>query len=80
MGKYKRTPESLEKLRTNRKNKGCGLSNGMASEENRKKVSQSKVGRKIYINEDGIKKYCIPGTEPAGFLSDRRKYVYYEIV
>jgi len=66
---YERTEIILDKLRKNRKGKGTGKNNAMAKEENRRKVGLSKIGRKKYINPISLeKKYCIPGTQPEGFV------------
>lgn len=63
------TQESIEKLKVNRKGKGVGDTNAMAKEENRNKVRDSKIGRKLYINPETLeRKYCIPGNEPEGFI------------
>lgn len=71
---YERTPESIEKQKQNRKGKGCGENNGMSKEEHRKKVSLSKIGRKKYINPNTlVKKYCFPGTEPAGYIISKKQ-------
>jgi hypothetical protein len=45
----------------NRKGKGTGSNNAMASEENRKKVSLSKIGR-VALYKDGKRKMAKPGT------------------
>lgn len=65
---YERTKELNEKISISRKGKGCGENNSMSKIENRKKVSDSKIGRKKYINPiTNTGKYCFPGTEPEGF-------------
>lgn len=66
---YKRTEENIQNLKNSRIGKGIGERNSMSKEENRIKVSQSKKGRKKYINiETKESKYCFPGTEPEGFI------------
>ena len=68
-GKYKRTKEHIAKMKESRKGKGTGENNSMSKQENREKVSLSKVGRKRYYNHDKSEfKYCIPGTQPAGWV------------
>ena len=52
--------ETKEKVSKNRKGKGTGERNAMANEENRKKVSQSKIGRKRVYQPDGSFKYLYP--------------------
>ena len=32
------------------------------------KMRTALIGRKMYINKLGQKKFCFPGTEPAGFI------------
>lgn len=51
--KVKRTQEHCTKISLSRQGKGTGDRNSMALEENRKKVSQSKIGRKRFYREDG---------------------------
>ena len=59
----------IDKIRISRIGKGMGERNSMANLENRKKVAQSKIGRKKYINiETKSGKYCYPGTEPDGYI------------
>lgn len=61
MGKYTRTDRILMLQSENRKGKGTGVSNAMASVENRAKVSASKVGKKrFYHKETGIAKMMFP--------------------
>jgi len=45
--------ETKQKISKSRKGKGSGSSNAMATEENRKKVAVSKIGRKRIYREDG---------------------------
>ncbi len=52
--------ETKEKVSKNRKGKGIGERNAMSNEENRKKVSQSKIGRKRVYQPDGSFKYLYP--------------------
>ena len=52
--------ETKDKVSKNRKGKGTGERNAMANEENRKKVSQSKIGRKRVYQPDGSFKYLFP--------------------
>lgn len=52
--------ETKEKVSKNRKGKGTGERNAMSNEENRKKVSQSKIGRKRVYQPDGSFKYLFP--------------------
>lgn len=66
---YKRTEQTNKNISEGRKGKCLGENNAMAKEENRKKVGESKIGRKKYINpetKDG--KYCFPGKEPEGYI------------
>lgn len=58
----KRSKEEIEKIKKTKKERGCGLGerNAMAKEENRKKVSQSKIGRKRVYQPDGSFKYLFP--------------------
>lgn len=49
-GKYIRTPEIIEKFRTNRMGKGMGDANGMKQPEAREKIRQSRLGKKKFIN------------------------------
>jgi group I intron endonuclease len=64
----KPSKETVEKQKQSRTGKGMGERNSMADPENRKKVSESKIGRKKYINIELNKfKYCFPGTEPEGY-------------
>jgi hypothetical protein len=56
-------PQSTEhknNISKNRKGKGTGEENAMSKEENRKKVAQSKVGRKRVYQPDGSFKYLFP--------------------
>jgi stalled ribosome alternative rescue factor ArfA len=52
--------ETKQKVSRNRKGKGTGERNAMSNEENRKKVSQSKIGRKRVYQPDGSFKYIFP--------------------
>lgn len=52
--------EHKKNISINRKDKGTGERNAMANEENRKKVSQSKIGRKRVYQPDGSFKYLYP--------------------
>lgn len=66
---YERTEETNANISKGRKGKGLGEKNSMSNEENRRKVGLSKIGRKKYINYfTGNCKYCVPGTEPEGFV------------
>jgi group I intron endonuclease len=58
----KRSKEEIEKIKKTKKERGCGLGekNAMSNEENRKKVSQSKIGRKRVYQPDGSFKYLYP--------------------
>jgi len=70
---YERTEEILNKFRLSRKGKGTGKNNSMAKEENRKKVSESKIGKKLYINPITLeRKYYFPGNDPEGFVIIKR--------
>ena len=51
-----------EKISINRKGKAIGQNNAMAKVENRKKVSQSKIGRKA-LYKDGKKKLVLPNSD-----------------
>jgi hypothetical protein len=56
-------PQSIEhknNISKNRKGKGTGEENAMSKEENRKKVAQSKIGRKRVYQPDGSFKYLFP--------------------
>ena len=55
-----RTEEHKENISKNRKGKGTGERNAMADPENRKKISQSKTGRKRVYQPDGSFKYLFP--------------------
>ena len=52
--------EHKKNISKNRKGKGTGENNAMAKEENRKKVSESKIGRKRAYQPDGSFKYLFP--------------------
>lgn len=52
----KNSQEHIENFRAARIGKGTGERNSMASEENRKKVSESKIGRKAVFSKDGSKR------------------------
>ena len=56
----KKKPESVTKMKANRKGKGTGKNNAMANPEHRAKVSASKVGRKRVYQPDGSFKYLFP--------------------
>lgn len=58
----KRSKEEIEKIKKTKKERGCGIGerNAMANEENRKKVAQSKIGRKRVYQPDGSFKYLFP--------------------
>jgi group I intron endonuclease len=61
MGKYERSKETRKKLSDSRKGKFLGKDNPMSSEENRKKVGESKIGRKkMYSPEKTEAKYIKP--------------------
>lgn len=56
-------PQSIEhkkNISKSRKGKGTGERNSMANEDNRRKVSQSKIGRKRVYQPDGSFKYLLP--------------------
>ena len=55
-----RTKEHCNNIKIARKGKGMGERNAMSNEENRKKVSQSKIGRKRVYQPDGSFKYLYP--------------------
>jgi hypothetical protein len=57
---YKKTEKHRENISTNRKGKALGNRNSMSSEENRKKVSDSKIGRKLVVMPDGTRRYIKP--------------------
>lgn len=68
VGKWPRTEEQRKNLSLARIGINTGDKNAMSKLENRDKVSKSKIGRKRFYNKDKTEfKYCIPGTEPAGF-------------
>jgi len=56
----KRSEETKAKLSKNRKGKGTGKNNAMANPENRKKVSDSKRGKKRFYLPDGSYKMVYP--------------------
>lgn len=58
--KPERTKEHCNNIKISRKGKGTGERNAMSNEENRKKVSQSKIGRKRVYRPDGSFKYLFP--------------------
>lgn len=51
---------SRKKISDKNKGKLCGINNPMANKEYRKKVSQSKLGRKRLYQPDGTFKYVFP--------------------
>lgn len=55
-----RTDEHKENISKSRKGKGTGDRNAMADPENRKKIGQSKIGRKRVYQSDGTFKYLFP--------------------
>lgn len=55
-----RTKEHCKNISKSLKGKGTGEKNAMANEENRKKVAQSKIGRKRVYQPDGSFKYLFP--------------------
>ena len=57
---FVKTDEHKKNISKNRKGKGTGERNAMSNEENRKKVSQSKIGRKRVYQSDGSFKYLYP--------------------
>jgi len=59
LGKPK-AKEHKKNMSKARRGKGTGINNAMASEENRKKVGLSKLGRKKVYMEDGSYKYLRP--------------------
>ena len=66
---YQRTEETNKRVSLGRIGKATGEQNSMSKQENRDKVSASKIGRKKYINiETNERKYCLPGNEPTGFV------------
>lgn len=67
MGRHPRTEETKDKFRKSRIGKGCGERNSMSDPELRKKVAESKVGRKRFYGPDGTFKYCLPENAPAGW-------------
>jgi group I intron endonuclease len=56
------SPELIKKMSDNRKGLAAGEKNGMASEENRKKVGLSKIGRKGLFKDD-MRKLAFPNSE-----------------
>lgn len=52
--------EHRKNVSRGRKGKGTGDRNAMSNEENRKKVAQSKIGRKRVYQPDGSFKYLLP--------------------
>lgn len=70
---YKRTQEEKNKISLSRKGKGVGENNGMFSAENRKKVSESKIGRKWYHNPETKQVICVlPQNRPDGFIFGKK--------
>jgi hypothetical protein len=55
-----KSAEHIANIKTNRKGKGMGKNNAMASAENRAKVGASKIGRKRVYQPDGSFKYLRP--------------------
>jgi hypothetical protein len=69
MGIYERTLDIRELSSKNRKGKGIGERNAMASPENRAKVGASKIGRKLAVhNITGQRKLIYPNAIPDGFI------------
>lgn len=68
IGAHERTPEIIEKFRTSRVGKGTGERNSMADPALRKKVSERRMGTKIAINSQGVRKYVDPNNIPDGFV------------
>ena len=56
----KRSTKEIALFKKNRKGKGTGERNAMASAENRAKVAASKIGRKRVYQPDGTFKYLFP--------------------
>lgn len=68
-----RSEETKMKLSISRTGKGTGQSNAMASEENRQKVAQSKLGRKWYHNPQTKQAICVlPENKPEGFIEGKK--------
>ena len=69
IGRWKRTAESISKFKVSRSlgSAGRGERNAMANPQNREKVALSKIGRKLFINEHGNRRFFFPGTEPIGY-------------
>jgi hypothetical protein len=68
-GRYVRTPEMIEKLKKSKLGKGMGIANAMNDPNKRKKVGESKLGRKLAINsENGQRKYVYPNNIPEGYI------------
>lgn len=69
IGKHTRTEEMIESFKKNRIGKGTGLNNSMSDPEHRKKVADSKLGRKLVINTStGDRKYVFPDNIPEGYV------------
>jgi hypothetical protein len=59
---------TLQRMRENRKGKGIGDRNGMASQENRDKVRDSKIGLRVMYNSNRDKRMAKPGTVKSDVL------------
>lgn len=69
MGKHIRTDAIKDKFKKSRVGKGTGENNSMAKPENRQKVRDSKIGRKIAHNPiTKERKYVFPDAVPEGFI------------
>jgi hypothetical protein len=69
VGIHERTAEMIELARKNRIGKGTGDRNAMSALENRNKVADSKIGRKLAINiSTGKRKYVFPDNIPEGYV------------
>jgi len=69
IGIHERTNEMIESFKKNRIGKGTGDRNSMSDPELRKKVADSKLGRKLAINiSTGNRKYVFPNNIPEGYV------------
>ena len=61
--KFERTAEHCVNISLARRGKGMGQNNAMALEENRRKVGQSKIGKRKHLRDDGSCYMAYPSGE-----------------
>ena len=73
-GRWERTQQHCEDISERQRRDSVFVKNNpMNDPEKRKLVSASKVGRRKYISADGkTTRMCFPGTEPAGFIPNKK--------